>query len=286
MNIKMKLFIALLVCVVVEVTAQDDARLMLENKYYGDNNNVNYVVQINPHIKGTEWRAEKMLNETAMHGLRRKSAFTKVEELDGGLTIRNLLSITSYQYLFVLTLNQAEKIFLRKTNKLYLFSADIECIDVITGQTVLFDSFDWVSEEKNDNESERPFNDKPFKDFLNSVKNSIASHAMDLFPIVPTISSMVEVKKDKVKKVGISNKKYGQIGKPKELRVYRVVDKVEVDGKLLFTYSMVGKIFPTKKVDPKGIRTMSVGDGKKEILKYFNSGEQLYITTKLLGDDE
>lgn len=286
MKIKPILLAILCLLYIGNIIAQGDARLMLENKYYGDKNSVKYTIKIKPSFGQLNSVVSSIMEESIVNGLSKHQAFEDIKPLKEDVSFKTLLNNIPYQYLLRVNLNLAEKNPLRKKNNLYVFSADIEYIDVVKGITLIFDSVDWIGEGVSNSSYDGMWRDKPFEDFMTALELRIANHTLNLFPISPNIINLIEVKGNKVKKVGIDNRKYLAMGKPDKLFVNRVVDEVEIDGKKHFTYRIVGVIRPTKEISKKGIRTMNVGDGKKEILKYFNEKQILYTTTKLLGDDE
>lgn len=198
------------------------------------------------------------------------------------ISLSHLTQNTAH-YLFVLDINEYTVVPGKASRSRVYLSADIKGLDIVSGTVICQEAIDLNVKLKN--YSEYTFSEsKEGEAFVKTIRERTGSAVRGYFRDAGLILKLGEIDGDKVKTVLVNQLEYMKSGSPKYLGVYRV-DKInESDRHTSYTFLKVGELRSGKKL--KDLTELKVGDGKKEILKYYNDGVPLYYTTMSLGPNE
>lgn len=257
----------------------------LENKLYAEKSNVEFI--IDNQKKEIPKALLEDLETGLQYGLDNSHVFNKSSKSkmmtsihdNGGVSILGSITKGPSHYLVILKILNLDLIEKEKGGE-YKFSADIKCFDLITGTNIMQRS---VSKNGTYNgKSEITYSStKMSQDLAKLVRSNTTTAIKDQFPIANFVTSLGEVKGDKVKSVAVNSLRYAKQNKPKYAYAHVVDKEIEIDGKTIYLFKLVGQLSLPKKV--KTETHYRVGDGKKQLLAAFNEGKDIYITKSPLG---
>jgi len=254
----------------------------LENKLYAEKSDVEFIID-NQKIEIPEGLLTDI--ETGMqYGLDNSHVFNKSSKskmmsntYDASFFERMQKKPSHYLVILkILYLDLIEK----ENGGDYKFSADIKCLDLINGTNIIHRNVSTTGTYSNKADITYS-SSKLSQDIAKRVREATTKSIKNKFPIANFVISLGEVKGDKVKSVATNSLRYAKQGKPKYAYAHIVDKEIEVDGKTIYLFELVGNLSQPKKI--KSEIHYRVSDGKKQLLAAFNEGKDIYITKAPLG---
>lgn len=256
----------------------------LENRQYAEKSDVEFAID-NQKLEVPKGLLEDL--ETGMqYGLDNTHIFNKsskgkimTNEYDNGTP--SIMSLTKgpAHYLVILKILNLDFIEEKDGGK-YKFNADIKCFDLIKGINIMqrtVSKTGTYSSKSNVTYSST----KMSQDLAKLIRETTTNSIKNQFPAANFVTSLGEIKGDKVKSVAVNSLRHAKQSNPKIAYAHIVDKEIEVDGKTVYIFKLVGLLSQPKKV--KTEIHYRVGDGKKQLLAAFNEGKDIYVTKAPLG---
>jgi hypothetical protein len=163
------------------------------------------------------------------------------------------------------------------------FDADIKCFDLIKGTIVMQRNVKMdgnVSSIHLLQYSSTPTS----KDIAKAIKETTIAGIEGVFPSSNFITKLDEVKGDKVKSIKVGKHRHNMQGSPKYAYAHIVDKELEINGKRVFTFTLIGQLRSPTSAGSEVI--FKVGDGKKQILSAFNEGKDIFVFPTQLGPEK
>lgn len=276
MNYKI-LFVFILFSITKFCTAQKEQDVInfLENNYFPKKVQVDYSVDLAEIAlpRSTKQKLEKAIK----FGITNTHFFAGANKSSTNVTNTSQVSLSK--------LMKPEAMYLFKCNlidyKVYadsklIFSADLIAIDLMTGEYLFFKNISLSKTLHDANKSSGDLIAKTVRETLTDlIKRTFGTHNK--------IVELVEVDKDKVKKVGVLDLAFRKNNSRKDAAAYIVEKELEVDGKPFFVFQKIAELKNPGKKKVGNKRVYEVGDGKKELLLHFNAQTPIYVSHYYLG---
>ena len=119
-----------------------------------------------------------------------------------------------------------------------------------------------------------------------TVREALTNQLRAAFGTYNKVVELVEVDKDKVKKVAVMDIAFRKNSSRKHAAAYIVEKEIEVDGKPFFIFEKIAELNTPEKNNVGENRVFNVGDGKKELLMHFNAKKTIYVSHYYLGAEK
>lgn len=256
---------------------EQDVINFLENNYYSKKVHADYYVDIGETKLPAD--VKHSLEKGVSYGIKNThyfvDAFNSVSaDNNAGATLSSILRPESLFLFKCKVIDYAEF-----TGGKFIFSADLVGIDLMTGENLFYKNVS-LSESKYDKKI------KHHELIAKTVRESLTSLLKGTFGTYNKVVELIEVDKDKVKKVAVMDLAFRQNNSPRYAAAYIVDKEVEVDGKPFFVFEKIAELKSPGEKKVGQNRVYNVGDGKKELLIHFNAQTPIYVSHYYLGAEK
>lgn len=161
----------------------------------------------------------------------------------------------------------------------FIFSADLVGIDLMTGEYLFYKN---VSLNGSTKDKKNKYDELIAK----TVRENLTALLKATFGTYNKVVELIEVDKDKVKKVAVMDIAFRKNHSRKDAAAYIVEKEVEIDGKPFFIFEKIAELKNPAGKNVGNHRVYEVGDGKKELLIHFNEKTPIYVSHYYLGAEK